>query len=238
MPNLDFFIIGNGPVILFLHGWGQNKEMMLGLANKLKSRYKCVLVDMPGFGKSDFNGEKNVKEYTKTIHDFLHDKLNIDPSYIVGHSFGGKIALEYYFNYGIKGITLIASPVLKPKRKINYYFNIIMYKIKKKLKCNVNKYGSRDFKECKKEMKSFFVNVVNTHYDKKILKVRVPVLLVYSRKDEKVNFRSARKLHNKLLRSRLRVINGDHFAYLSNEEIVSVEIHDFFKEREKHVYYL
>ena len=156
----------------------------------------------------------------------------------MGHSFGGKIALEYYFNYGIKGITLIASPVLKPKRKINYYFNIIMYKIKKKLKCNVNKYGSRDFKECKKEMKSFFVNVVNTHYDKKILKVRVPVLLVYSRKDEKVNFRSARKLHNKLLRSRLRVINGDHFAYLSNEEIVSVEIHDFFKEREKHVYYL
>jgi surfactin synthase thioesterase subunit len=113
-----------------------------------------------------------------------------------------------------------------------------MYKIKKKLKCKIDKYGSADFKECRKNMKSFFINVVNTHYNKRITKIRVPILLIYSRKDEKVEFRYARKLHNKLLRSRLRVINGDHFAYLNNEEIVSVEIHDFFKEREKHAYYL
>ena len=70
MPNLDFFITGEGPVILFLHGWGQNKEMMSSLVEGLKNKYKCVVLDMPGFGNSKFNREKNIDEYTKNIHDF------------------------------------------------------------------------------------------------------------------------------------------------------------------------
>ena len=98
--------------------------------------------------------------------------------------------------------------------------------------------GSGDYLECKKEMREFFVKVVNTHYNKKVKRVTVPVLLLYSKDDEKVEFKKAKTLERKILRSKLRVINGDHFAYLSNREIVEVEIHNFFKERESHAYYL
>ena len=88
-------------------------------------------------------------------------------------------------------------------------------------------------------MKSFFVSVVNSHYNKLIKNVKIPVLLIYSKEDEKVDFSRAKKLNNKLIKSRLRVIKGDHFAYLSNERIVSMEINDFFKENEnKREYYL
>lgn len=237
MPDLDFFIEGKGPVILLLHGWGQNKEMMRPLSSLLKKDYTCISIDMPGFGNSEFDDSKNIKEYATTIHDFLLNKLNIKVSYIVGHSFGGKVALEYHFLYGVKALSFIASPIMKPKRKLKYYMNVLIYKVKRKLGIKTNM-GSTDYKETKKEMKRFFISVVNTHYNKRIPKIRVPILLIYSKTDEKVEFKSAKKLSKKLLRNKLRVINGDHFAYLNNREIVSMEIHNFFKEREKHVYYL
>lgn len=237
MPNLDFFITGKGPVILFLHGWGQNKEMMIPLIEKLKYRYTCVSIDMPGFGNSEFNNERDLDEYTKNIHDFLLYKLHLKVMYIVGHSFGGKVAINYHLRYGVRAISLIASPILKPKRRLNYYVKVFIYKIMKKLKRKVNM-GSKDYKDTSEEMKNFFIKVVNTHFDKKIKNIRIPILLIYSKEDEKVDFKCAKKMDKKLLRGKLRVIKGDHFAYLTNREIVSVELNNFFKERENYVYYL
>ena len=67
----------------------------------------------------------------------------------------------------------------------------------------------------------------------------IPFLLIYSKEDEKVDFKMAKKLEKKLVKSRLRVIKGDHFAYLNNENIVSMEINNFIKENElKREYYL
>ena len=231
MPILDYFIIGKGPVILFLHGWGQNKEMMLPLANELKHKYKCVFVDMPGFGNSEYSGEKNLDEYCKNIHDFLVEKLHIIPSYIIGHSFGGKVAVNYHLMYKrVKGIVLIASPILKPKRTLKYYYNLYLYKLKKKLKIKSDM-GSDDYKSAG-EMKAFFVNVVNTHYDKYLKQMNLNALLIYSKKDKKVDFAKAKKL-SRVLEARLKVINGDHFAYLKNEHVISLEINNFIKENEK-----
>jgi pimeloyl-ACP methyl ester carboxylesterase len=220
-----------------LHGWGQNKEMMYPLVDKLKYKYKCVVIDMPGFGNSDFNDEKNIDEYTKSIHDFLMYKFHLRPTYIVGHCFGGKIAINYHLKYGVKSIALIASPILKSKRNLTYYFKVYSYKLKKRFLKTINA-GSEDYKKTKKEMKKFFINVVNTYYDNQIKNIKIPILLLYSKEDEKVKFRVAKRLKRKLLRVRLKVINGDHFAYLTNRRVVAIEINDFFKERENHAYYL
>ena len=73
--------------------------MMFSLVEGLKNKFKCVAIDMPGFGNSEFNDENNVDEYCKTIHDFLSITLKINPRYIVGHSFGGKVAVSYYLKY-------------------------------------------------------------------------------------------------------------------------------------------
>ena len=194
MPHLDFFVVGEGPVVLFLHGWGQNKEMMFPLVELLKGRYKCVVVDMPGFGGSEYNNEKDLNEYCKSIHDFLLMELKLNPKYIVGHSFGGKVALAYYLKYkGIKGITFISSPLLKPKRGILYYFKVLAFKMKKKLGIMSNM-GSVDYRNCLDSMKGFFVSVVNTHFNKSIKEVKIPVLLFYSKGDNKVEFKRGKKL--------------------------------------------
>ena len=130
MPNeIKYIEIGSGEVILFLHGWGQNKEMMLPLIEDLKDKYKCVILDLPGFGESKFNNAKNIEDYVDNIRLFLEQK-NMLPKYIVGHSFGGKLAVHYFLKYkDVNRIAIIASPILKPKRGIKYYYKIYKYKI-------------------------------------------------------------------------------------------------------------
>lgn len=229
MPNISYIEEGNGKTILFLHGWGQNKEMMYPLIEQLKNNYKCIIVDMPGFGDSKFNGEKNIEEYTETIKNFLEEK-KIAPDYIVGHSFGGKVALKYYLKYkNIKGLIFIASPLLKPKRSIIYYYKIAKHKLKKKLKFNIQKSGSEDYRNCSDCMKTFFISVVNTHFDKEIKNIEVPVLLVWGRKDEKVPLFKAVKLHNIIKKSELQLENGGHFAYLENIEFTRLVIQRFMR---------
>lgn len=231
MPNdINFIVKGKGSVILFLHGWGQNKEMMAPLIDNLKYKFKCVVVDLPGFGKSDFNNSKNIGEYTQKLRSFLEER-NLLPKYLVGHSFGGKVCVEYYLKYkDVDKICLIASPVLRPKRNVLYYYKVYKYKIMKKIhKEKYIKCGSEDYKACPVDMRNFFVNIVNTHYDNDVNKIHVPVLLMWGNKDEKVPIRKAKKLNKLIESSNLHIVNGGHFAYLENIELSKYLLNKFIR---------
>ncbi|MCQ2609345.1 MAG: alpha/beta fold hydrolase, partial [Lachnospiraceae bacterium] len=43
----------NDSLCVFLHGWGACKENFLPTIELLKSKYRCVALDLPGFGESD-----------------------------------------------------------------------------------------------------------------------------------------------------------------------------------------
>lgn len=229
MPNISYIDEGTGKVLLFLHGWGQNKEMMLPLIEELKSKYRCIVVDLPGFGKSNFNGSNTLDLYTGKLNEFLKEK-EICPEYIVGHSFGGKVAVNYYLKYkNIKGLVILASPLLKPKRTLKYYFKIYKFKIMKKLHLDVKKQGSLDYKNCAKDMKPLFINVVNTHFDKVIKEIKIPTLLIWGDKDNKVPLDKAKKINKKLKDSKLHIQKGGHFAYLENIEFTKLIIQNFIR---------
>ncbi len=94
---------GEGPVILMLHGWKDSLNTFDKLVPLLPG-YRVIRLDMPGFGASDApRNAWGVGEYVDFVKAFI-EKLNISPEIIVGHSFGGRIA--------IKGV---GTGVLKPK---------------------------------------------------------------------------------------------------------------------------
>lgn len=229
MPNISYVSKGEGDIILFLHGWGQNKEMMLPLVEQIKNKYKCIVLDLPGFGDSCFNGEKKLEEYLKNLREFLKSN-NILPKYIIGHSFGGKLATMYYLKYrDISGLVIIASPLLKPNRNIKYYYKIYTYKLKKIMNIRNNNKGSEDYKNCSEDMKSFFVDVVNTHLDKQIKDISIPTLLIWGEKDKKVPLNKGKKLEKKIVNSELFVQKGGHFAYLDNIQFTKLIIQRFLR---------
>ena len=63
---------GNGIPVVLMHGWGQNKEMMIHVFDHLKNRFRVVSLDFPGFGESGLPLKHGVSLNTK---NFLNSSL-------------------------------------------------------------------------------------------------------------------------------------------------------------------
>jgi pimeloyl-ACP methyl ester carboxylesterase len=101
------------PVVL-LHGAGANlKDMEVAVGVRLAARHRVILIDRPGFG---FSARKKGGETTPTeqavVLDELLSQLGIDRAIIVGHSWGGTLALTLALDFPtrVAGLVLIAAP--------------------------------------------------------------------------------------------------------------------------------
>ncbi|WP_257288047.1 alpha/beta fold hydrolase [Endozoicomonas sp. SESOKO2] len=91
---------GTGDVILFLHGFGANKDNWVRLAKHLKNDYSVIALDLPGFGNSfkDINLKYDVESQVSRVNEFIN-KLGITKFHIAGNSMGGYIAGNYASKY-------------------------------------------------------------------------------------------------------------------------------------------
>ena len=90
-----YFIEGDGPPLLMVHGIGARHKTWQGLVDKLKSDFRCISFDLRG------HGESPVPPAPYTLDDLVDDvealraKLGIDRMHIIGHSLGGMIGPAY-----------------------------------------------------------------------------------------------------------------------------------------------
>ena len=111
--------------IVYLHGWGQNIEMMQPIANPFLQTNRIIILDLPGFGASEEPKESwSLDEYVEMIHSLLSE-LKIDTPNIIGHSFGGKLALLYASKYKTKRLVLLASPYKVKIQKITFKMKVL-----------------------------------------------------------------------------------------------------------------
>ncbi|MEY4575091.1 MAG: hypothetical protein RL251_1213 [Pseudomonadota bacterium] len=86
---------GPEPTILMLHGLTRNACDFDGLAARLRGRYRLVVADQRGRGKSDW--DPNPANYAPATYcaDMLHliDELKLDRPIIIGTSMGGLMAM-------------------------------------------------------------------------------------------------------------------------------------------------
>ena len=51
--NINYICEGQGDTILLLHGWGSNITLFQSAIDLLKTKYRVIAMDMPGFGESE-----------------------------------------------------------------------------------------------------------------------------------------------------------------------------------------
>ena len=91
--------IGSGPPLLMLHGFFGEKTCWLPLIELLQSQFRCISLDMLGFGESSKPEiQYNVALEVSFVRQVV-EQLNIDPCCIIGHSFGGWVASAYALKY-------------------------------------------------------------------------------------------------------------------------------------------
>jgi pimeloyl-ACP methyl ester carboxylesterase len=104
---------GSLPVVL-LHGSGCNLEDMdMALGAQLAARHRVILVDRPGAGFSVRKaGEGDTPDYQAAVLRRVLDQLGIDRAILVGHSWGGTLALTFALDYPdrVAGLVVIAPP--------------------------------------------------------------------------------------------------------------------------------
>src|SRR5690348_3057288 len=108
---------GEGKVLLMIHGWGDSGGTFSALANELKDSYQLVILDLPGFGASQAPAELwGTEDFSKFVTKFL-DKLSLKPYAVLGHSFGGAVAMVLAAdNPSFKKLILLASAGVRNKK--------------------------------------------------------------------------------------------------------------------------
>ncbi len=235
--NINYKDYGNkeGKVIIYLHGWGQNIQMMEPIANPLKNTHHLIIFDLPGFGESDEPTTSwTLDEYVEMIHTFIEEKdlKNIN---LIGHSFGGKLSLLYASKYEVNKLMLLASPykvkITKPtlKQKMLKKAKEIpgLKNIAEKMK---NHIGSTDYKNASPIMKEVLVKHVNTDLTETAKKIKCPTFIIWGTNDEAVPISDAYELEKLIKDSGLSVYEGcTHYAYLERLGQTNAIIASFMK---------
>lgn len=112
-----------------------------------------TLVDFYGFGKTPHpDYPLTVKDYADGVLELM-DKLNIEKATLVGHSFGGRVAIYIAAKYPekVEKLVLVDSAGIKPRRGIKYRLKILLHKILKKFGKGLK--GSKDYRALSPVMK-------------------------------------------------------------------------------------
>jgi len=226
IKNLNYELIGQeDPTIVFLHGWGLSGSSFDGVINRLTRNQKVLKLDFFSFGKSD-SAEEWFDTYEYAYHVFLLlNELGISNIKIVGHSFGGRIAmiLASIFNISVSAIVLTSSAGINRFNiiktiKIKYY-KFIKFLASKNLisKRRLQKYGSGDYKKLDELNKKVFVKVVNQDLMFLIKNIRCKSYLVWDKKDNITQYWICKKLCKTLINpNKIIFKSGKHFTYLYN----------------------
>src|SRR3954452_11507062 len=112
-----FVKLGSGPALLLLHGLGCDHTTWLPVVQALSRRYTVIAPDLLGHGLSDKpRADYSVGGYANGMRDLL-TVLGIDKVTVVGHSFGGGVAMQfaYQFPERTERLVLVGSGGLGPE---------------------------------------------------------------------------------------------------------------------------
>lgn len=228
---INYKTIGKGINVVFLHGWGGNASAFLFVAERLKDFAKSIVVDFNGFGSTpEPDRPYTVGDYAGEVLATL-EKEGVEKAVFVGHSFGGRVALEIAgkFPDAVIGLVLVDSAGLKPRRKPSYYVKVAVHKVLRFLGFKGLK-GSKDYRVLSYIMKETFKNIVS--YDQSFLldEITAPTAIFWGKNDKETPIYMANKFNKKIKDSKIFILDGGHFAYVEDLAVFVRILSSFVKE--------
>lgn len=218
--NYNFYDNKSNVNLVFLHGWGQNIEMMMPIAKPFIKRNNVLLIDLPGFGLSDEPKDVwEINDYADMVNSLIKE-LKITSPILIGHSFGGKISLCYASKYKTRKLVLLASPYKKSIKKDT--LKVKIFKFLRKIPClgwlvNWAKkhVGSTDYRNASDMMRKILVRHVNLDLTEEAKKIDCPTLLIWGTNDADASYNDAVELEKIISNCGLVTYEGcSHYAYL------------------------
>ena len=243
-------IAGSGPAILILHGWGGSSDSWMQVQEILaKEGYLVIVPDFPGFGKSKTPPISwGIKDYTDFVSEFIKKTCNefAEPFFLLGHSFGGRVAVKFATLHPekIKGLILCDSAGIKqkwgPKEKIIFRISkignaIFTPKILERFKDHARNLfyiflRRKDYVKAKGIMKETVKKVIDEDLLPKLCQVKTKTLIIWGEIDKLVPLKYASLFKEKIIDSELIILPKiGHSPHLEVPERLAEIIFNFIK---------
>lgn len=206
--------------LVYLHGWGQNIEMMEPIAKPFYDEQNILILDLPGFGSSEEpKSVWSLEDYANMVHTLV-DKLKCNEIVLIGHSFGGKVAIVYASLYKVSKLVLIASPYKVSRKKVSLKVKILKRLAKIPLLKNwalktKQKMGSTDYRNATPKMRDILVKHVNTDVTENLKKIDCPTIILWGTNDTAVGIENAYEIEALLSDGAvIPFVGRTHYVYL------------------------
>lgn len=92
--KLNYKIYGTGDPVIIMHGLFGSGDNWHTIARMMEPQYQCIVVDMRNHGRSPHDPEMNFQVMADDLLELLAD-LGLDKVSLIGHSMGGKVAMQF-----------------------------------------------------------------------------------------------------------------------------------------------
>ncbi len=239
--------VGIGQDLILLHGWGMDVSTWWPVVELLKNNlpagrqgFTLWLLDLPGFGRSDTPKRAyDTKDYADIIAEFIKNN-KIKNASILGHSFGGKVAIKLTSTYpnlvnklilvgssGIKPVPSFRRMLIYPLAKIVHHlvpdiFNlktIIRKKFYRKIESDYENAGA---------MKDTLLKTIKEDLAEDLKKIKKETLIIWGEDDQTVPLKYGKIMFQLIKNSRLEVLeNCGHAPHIKNPYLFTNYVKDF-----------
>lgn len=108
--QLNYKKVGEGQPLIILHGLFGSLDNWMTLSKKLGEQFEVYIVDARNHGFSPHSDEFNYEVMADDLLAFINEHNIIDPI-ILGHSMGGKTAMQFTMNYPDKLSKLVVADI-------------------------------------------------------------------------------------------------------------------------------
>ncbi len=243
--KINYKIAGIGQPILILHGWRHSCQHWEQVAHFLSSKFQVILLDLPGFGKSqdpDFGW--TISDYRDFVIETIKE-LDIKGCILLGHSFGGRIAIKVAaLNDGMisklilcdsAGVNLEISAKKRIVIAVSKFFSAIFnnkltrgfYKFVQGIIYKILR--SDDYNLVNSTMKEVFANATKEDLFPIVSDIKIPTLIIWGELDRATPLKNALAINQKINGSKLEIIKGiGHSPQLKVPQQVADLIINFF----------
>ena len=215
------------PVLLVLHGWGSNKEIMKQAFAKTLPKYKHIYLDMPGFGKSTNEMILTTEDYAHIVKLFL-DALGVRATIAMGHSFGGKVSTLL----DTPCLVLLSSAGVVTVKPWSVKIKIATFKLLKPLGMKKIRelFVAPDAQGISHEMYETFKNVVDEDFEASFAKSKSKALCFWGKEDTATPLYTGEKIAGLIENSEFYPLDGDHFFFLVHKDFIAKTITEQCKD--------
>lgn len=245
--NINYKTGGHGTPLLFLHGWRGDSDRFVDFIDFFKDQdYSIYVPDLPGFGSSDEPRKPwNLDDYVAFVIEFVK-QLKIEDFILLGHSFGGRIAIKMAAQKypGIRKLVLASAAGIWHAKTFKQSLMILFAKFSKfilslpvikYLKPTIEKlafmvFGYKDYFQATIVMRETLKQVIEEDLFPLLKEIEVPTLVVWGEKDMTTPVKDAYAMKAMIKNSELKIIErADHGFPYKRAGVFNKVVYEFVK---------